>query len=92
MNKIILFFIAAILLVTSCSDELNKSLDYSGANRPELEKVLEHFKEDSNPTLPTALAFHITQPGRGRRVGVYTVTWAWGLALTLQLDSLCGRG
>ena len=59
MNKKSLFFLTVILLLTSCSDELNKSLDYSGVNRPELEKVLEHFKEDSNPLKYRAACFII---------------------------------
>ncbi len=59
MNKTISFFLAIILLLTSCSDELNKSLDFSDANRPELEKVLEHFKNDSNPLKYKAACFII---------------------------------
>lgn len=59
MNKRILFLFAVILLLTSCRNELNKSLDFSGANRYEFEKILEHFKEDSNPLKYRAACFII---------------------------------
>jgi hypothetical protein len=59
MYKIYSFLFAVVLLLTSCSDELNKVLDFSGANRSELEKVLEHFKEDPNPLKYRAACFII---------------------------------
>jgi hypothetical protein len=59
MNKVISFFIAVILLLCSCNDELDRSLSFSGSNRPELEKVLKHFKEDPNPFKYRAAQFLI---------------------------------
>ncbi|SEG29503.1 hypothetical protein SAMN05444001_1334, partial [Parabacteroides chinchillae] len=49
MNKLFTFIIALLLL--SCTSveekELFKILDFADANRDELEKVLEHYKQDS---------------------------------------------
>lgn len=59
MNKTILLFFAFIILLSSCNDELNKSLEFANSNRVELEKVLEHFKEDSNPLKYRAACFII---------------------------------
>ena len=59
MNKTISSFLVAISLLVSCSDELNKSLDFSGSNRVELESVLEHFKDDPNPLKYEAAQFLI---------------------------------
>ena len=49
MNRFFSFLLAVILLLSSCNDELNRSLDFSDSNRPELEKVIEYFKDDPNP-------------------------------------------
>lgn len=59
MSKTILSFLVIISLLVSCSDELNKSLDSSGFNRVELETVLNHFKDDSNPLKYEAAQFLI---------------------------------
>ncbi|MDO4984631.1 MAG: hypothetical protein Q4E48_02945 [Prevotella sp.] len=59
MSKKYLFLLAAILLFGSCNDELNRSLDFSNSNRSELEKVLEYFKNDSNPLKYKAAQFLI---------------------------------
>lgn len=59
MNKTISLFFVFLLLLSSCSDELHKSLAFSNTNCNELEKVLEHFKEDSNPLKYRAACFII---------------------------------
>lgn len=59
MNKTISLFFAFIILISSCNDELNKSLEFADSNRVELEKVLEHFKDDSNPLKYRAACFII---------------------------------
>lgn len=47
------------IITTSCSNNspLNKALDYAGANRTELETVLEHYKD--NPEKLAAARFLI---------------------------------
>lgn len=59
MNKTIPLFFAFIILLSSCNDELSKSLEFANSNRVELEKVLEHFKEDPNPLKYKAARFLI---------------------------------
>lgn len=53
------FILTLILLLNSCNDELNRNLDLSGSNRPELEKVLEYFKDNPNPLKYKAACFII---------------------------------
>ena len=74
MNKFFSFLLAVILLLSSCNDELNRSLDFSDSNRPELEKVLEYFKDDPNPLKYEAAQFliknmpyHISYYGDGAK-------------------------
>lgn len=74
MNKTLSLLIAAILLLSSCNDELNRSLDLSDSNRQELEKVLDHFKNDSNPLKYEAAKFlienmpyHLSYYGEGAK-------------------------
>ena len=59
MSKKYLFLLAVILLLGSCNNELSRSLDFSNSNRSELERVLEHFKEDPNPLKYKAACFII---------------------------------
>ena len=74
MNRFFSFLLAVILLLSSCNDELNRSLDFSESNRPELEKVLEYFKDDPNPLKYKAAQFliknmpyHISYYGDGAK-------------------------
>lgn len=59
-----------LLAIWSCDHELQHALNMSGSNKPELEKVLEHFKNDSNPLKYNAakfliknMAYHYTYSG-----------------------------
>lgn len=47
------------MLLSSCDKELNCSLEMAGSNRSELEKVLGHFKNDSDPLKYKAAKFLI---------------------------------
>ena len=74
MNRFFSFLLAVILLLSSCNDELNRSLDFSDSNRPELEKVIEYFKDDPNPLKYKAAQFliknmpyHISYYGDGAK-------------------------
>lgn len=53
------FIIFIIFLLSSCDNELNRSLEMAGSNRPELEKVLEHFEDDPDPLKYKAAKFLI---------------------------------
>ena len=55
------WFIIVFLLsfLSSCDSNLENSLEYAGENRNELEKVLEHFKDDPNPLKYEAAKFLI---------------------------------
>lgn len=73
-QTLILILISSCVLacVTSCHPELDKALSSAGDNRAELEKVLEHFKEDPDPLKYEAAVFlienmpyHYTQEGKG---------------------------
>lgn len=48
-TSVTIFIFCALLATWSCDHELQQALDMSGHNRSELEKVLEHFKNDSDP-------------------------------------------
>ena len=77
MNRIVSLFIAVILLLSSCNDELNRSLDLSDSNRQELEKVLDHFKNDSNPLKYEAAKFLIENMPYHLSYYDSTVTTSW---------------
>ena len=52
MNKLRAYMLAITSLffgVSSCTSNLGRSLKMAGENRKELELVLDHFKDDSNP-------------------------------------------
>lgn len=60
----------ALLAICSCDHELKQALNMSGSNKPELEKVLDHFRNDSNPLKYNAakflienMAYHYTYSG-----------------------------
>lgn len=57
--KIISLICAAVVLLASCNQDLDYSLELSASNRSELEKVLNHFKDDSNPLKYEAAKFLI---------------------------------
>ena len=59
-----------VFSVQSCDKNLDKVLDLSGDNRPELEKVLEHFEDDPDPLKYKAAQFLIeNMPGQYYNVG-----------------------
>lgn len=58
MKQLLLYIITTIFLF-SCSSRLETALDSANANRAELEKVLEHFKNDKNPLKYEAAVFLI---------------------------------
>lgn len=53
----------ALLATWSCDHELQQALDMSGHNRSELEKVLEHFKDDPDPLKYASARFLIENMG-----------------------------
>lgn len=62
MNKLTLYFLAIVTLLfslASCTSRLDKSLEFAGENRKELEAVLEHFEDDPNPLKYEAAKFLI---------------------------------
>jgi hypothetical protein len=59
MNKRIPFFIVAVLLLTSCSDKVDRIGFFTNSNCSELETVLAHFKDDSNSLKYEAAKFLI---------------------------------
>ena len=59
MCKTVTIFLVVVSLLISCSDELNKSLEFSDSNRVELEKVLNHFENVPNPLKYEAAKFLI---------------------------------
>ena len=73
MKKIIniSLFVLAVCL-TACNPNLDSALEQAGENREELEKVLEHFKDDPDTLKYSAAKFlienmpyHYTQEGNG---------------------------
>lgn len=72
--------IVSLVLLCSCDVRLNSSLDQAGSNRDEMEKVLEHFKDNPDTLKYSAAVFlienmpyHYTQDGKG----VYSVDSAY---------------
>ena len=72
--------IVSLVLLCSCDARLNSALDQAGSNRDEMEKVLEHFKDDPDTLKYSAAVFlienmpyHYTQDGKG----VYSVDSAY---------------
>lgn len=64
--------IVSLVLLCSCDARLNSALDQAGSNREEMEKVLEHFKDDPDTLKYSAAVFlienmpyHYTQDGKG---------------------------
>ncbi len=47
-------------MLACCDRQVNKSLEYAGDNRKEIEKVLEHFRNDPNPLKYEAAKFLIS--------------------------------
>lgn len=47
------------VVLMSCNDTLDRSLDWAGNNRQELEKVLAHFEDDKDPLKYEAACFLI---------------------------------
>lgn len=72
--------IVSLVLLCSCDARLNSALDQAGSNREEMEKVLEHFKDNPDTLKYSAAVFlienmpyHYTQDGKG----VYSVDSAY---------------
>lgn len=59
VKVIVPFLFVCYLFIVSCDSKISTSLEYSGGNRIELEKVLEHFKEDPNSLKYRAACFII---------------------------------
>ena len=57
--KQLLLYIITTIFIFSCSSRLETALDSANANRAELEKVLDHFKNDKNPLKYEATVFLI---------------------------------
>ena len=64
--------LATLSIITACDTNLRKSLDMAGDNRGELEKVLNHFKDDPDPLKYKAAKFliknmpyHYSYEGKG---------------------------
>ena len=51
--------IVSLVLLCSCDARLNSALDQAGSNRDEMEKVLEHFKDDPDTLKYSAAVFLI---------------------------------
>ncbi len=64
-------FVLAVCLI-ACNPNLDSALEQAGENREEMEKVLEHFKDDPDTLKYSAAVFlienmpyHYTQEGKG---------------------------
>lgn len=57
--KILISSVCALFILCSCEHRLDDALELAGDNKGELEIVLEHFKEDSNPLKYKAAVFLI---------------------------------
>ena len=79
-TRIIDCIILLLLFLSSCNPQLDAALEQAGSNRDEMEKVLEHFKDDPDTLKYSAAVFlienmpyHYTQDGKG----VYSVDSAY---------------
>ena len=70
MNRILLFIYLIVAL--SCTDELQKALEFAGDNRAELEMVLEHYDASGDDEKSRAAEYLIRHmPGHKSMVGEY---------------------
>lgn len=59
MKKVLSLSCVIVLFLSSCEKNISQCIELAGSNRAELEIVLEHFKNDSNPLKYEAAQFLI---------------------------------
>lgn len=81
----------AILLCCSCDSDLEKSLKKAGDNRPELEKVLSHFRNDPDPLKYEAAKFLIENMSSQSHLSGLAVDMADSVYLSASKESQNSR-
>ena len=67
-----LFVLMTLMILFSCSNPLDKALDFAGDNRKELEDILEYFQEKGDETALKAARFMVSNmPGHRSMYGCY---------------------